>query len=96
MIQAFRNLKIEEIEAVNEYLESNPQYDRYDQPIEMDDLDMNGDGDIVYAYSWKTRAYTEEGHGIHHMVENYDEQYVTLLTKEQLENEVKSRKENNA
>lgn len=90
-----KTLTIEQAEALNEYLENNPCYDRYDQPIEIDDLDINSFGDIVYAYSWKTREVGGDASvGFNSIIETYDEQYVTLITREQLLNEVISKKEN--
>lgn len=94
MKQILRNLSIEQIEAVQNHLEQNPAWDRYEQPIEMDDLDMDVDGNIKYCYSWKTRSEGGDSTGFNTVTEMYDEQYVTLLTKEQLEAEVKSRKQN--
>jgi len=94
MKQILRTLTIEQIEAVQNYLEQNPAWDRYEQPIEMDDLDMDVDGNIQYCYSWKTCIDCDDCTGFNTVTEMYDEQYITLLTKEQLEAEVKSRKEN--
>lgn len=94
MKQILRTLTIEQIEAVQNYLEQNPAWDRYEQPVEMDDLDMDVDGNIQYCYSWKTRSECNDSTGFNTVTEMYDEQYITLLTKEQLEAEVKSRKEN--
>ncbi len=90
-----KTLSIEEVEAINNYLETNPQYDGYDQPVEMDDLDVDGEGNIVYAYRWKTRSYTEEGHGFHTITENYDEEYQTLLQADKLRQLVENAKGNN-
>lgn len=93
MKQAIKNLPIETVEIINQFLEEHPAYDRYEQPVEMDDLDIDEDGNIVYCYRWKTRTHIEEGHGFHTLVENYDEEYAFLLTKEQLE-ELKKQKQN--
>jgi hypothetical protein len=75
-----KQLSIEKVEVINEYLINNPKFNYIGQPIEMDDLDINKDGDIVYPYKSKIRTYTEEGHGIHTMTETYDVEFETLLT----------------
>lgn len=89
MKPAIKNLPIETVEIINQYLEDYPTYNLYDQPIEMDDLDVSGDGDIIYCYRWETRYSTEEGHGLYKTPENYNEEYVFLLTSNQLKDLIK-------
>lgn len=91
MKQALLQLSIEQLEAIHNYLQENPVYDRYEQPVEMDDLDVNENGDIGYCYSWKVRSECNESTGYNTVNEMYDEQYNILLTKHQLDKLIKEK-----
>lgn len=86
----YKNFEENVVETIQEYLDANPQYDQFDQGIIRSDLFMDDKGNVVYAYAWKTKSYTEEGHGFHSIGEDSDHKYAILLTREQLKNELQS------
>lgn len=86
----YKNFEQNVIETISEYLDANPQYDMFDDGILIHDLLMDANGNIVYAYSWKTKYHVEEGHGFHSIAETSDPKYAILLTREQLKNELQS------
>lgn len=85
-----KNFEQNVLETIAEYLDANPQYNMHDDGIVFGDLLMDSNGNIVYAYSWKTTHHTEEGHGFHSIAETSDPKYAILLTREQLKNELQS------
>lgn len=86
----YKNFEENVVNTIQEYLDNNPQYDQFDQGIIRSDLFMNEDGDVVYAYSWKTKYHTEEGHGFLSVAEDSNHKYIILLTREQLKNELQA------
>jgi len=94
MKQIIRTLTIAEIEALHSYLEQNPAYDVFENQITMDDLELDDEKNILYPYSWKTMSETNDSTGYNTVTEHYDIKYVLLLTKEQLDAEVNSTKQN--
>jgi hypothetical protein len=86
----YKNYEENVVNTIQEYLDNNPQCDVFDQSIVRSDLFMDDKGNVVYAYAWKTKFHTEEGHGFHSIGEDSDHKYAILLTREQLKNELKA------
>lgn len=94
MNYSLKNLTIEEIESLHEYLEHNPAYDMFGEEVTMDDLEVNTEMDIIYPFSWLESSESNDSTGHNMVSERFGTKYAMLITKKQLDAEVKSNKEN--
>lgn len=86
-----KKLSIAEAEAVHNYFDHHQPKDLYDNHVDIDELEIDDEGDIVYPYAWET--YLEEGadgnNGYNSQYGSRNVQYETLLTKQELESIIK-------
>lgn len=86
-------LSEDEIEVLETFINENPQFDDADEKIQLDDLQIDSDGNIEYLYTCDAKVYFDED-SKQSTTEYTNHKYVILMTKKQLEESVKSNKQN--
>lgn len=80
----YKNFEESFVEKVESYLSHNPATADYsNEPITLDDLYLNDQGNIVYLYSAKVKSYFDKD-SYQTTYETTDEKYAILISREQI------------
>lgn len=79
----YKNFEESFIEKVENHLTHNPATDWLDEPITMDDLYLDDNGDIVYLYSCKIHHHFDKD-SYQTTYETSDEKYALFITRDQI------------